>query len=78
MVNPRLNWSDEDQLTTQLAAIYLGGSNKPLALNTLALWRRRGTGPSFIRVGKSIRYPVSGLKHFMESMTVSPNCEEVL
>lgn len=71
MANLRPIWSDEDQLTPQLAAIFLGGSNKPLALNTLALWRQKRVGPQFVKVGKSIRYPVSGLKEFVASMTVS-------
>lgn len=71
MANLRPIWSDEDQLTPQLAAIFLGGSNKPLALNTLALWRKKGVGPKYIKVGKSIRYPVSGLKEFVAAMTTS-------
>ncbi|PPC93911.1 MAG: hypothetical protein CTY33_05910 [Methylotenera sp.] len=72
MVNQRHIWSDEDQLTPRLAAIYLGGSNKPLALNTLALWRRKNIGPKYIKVGKSVRYPISGLKEFVVAMTVNP------
>ena len=69
---PRTLWSDNDQVTPQIAAIRLGGTDKPLSLNTLALWRRNGIGPTFIRVGKSIRYPVSGLNAFLKEMTVSP------
>lgn len=64
-------WSDEDQLPPQLAAIYLGGSIKPLSLATLELWRRKGVGPKYIKVGKSVRYPVSGLKDFVAVMTSS-------
>ena len=64
-------WSEEDQLPPQLAAVYLGGSNKPLALATLELWRRKGIGPKYIKVGKSVRYPITGLKEFVASMTVS-------
>ena len=70
MDNPRQPWSDEDQLTPQFAANFLG-SSKPLALSTLSNWRRNGIGPAFIRVGNSIRYPVSGLKEFVNAMTVS-------
>ncbi|CAN1507848.1 hypothetical protein MCEKH45_00707 [Methylophilaceae bacterium] len=69
MDNPRILWSDQDQLTPQLAAIFLGGS-KPLALSTLSNWRRAGIGPAYIRVGKSIRYPVSMLKEFLSAGTV--------
>lgn len=70
MDNPRQLWSDQDQLTPKHAAIFLGGS-KPLALSTLSNWRRDGIGPAFTRVGKSIRYPVSGLKEFLNLMTVT-------
>ena len=57
--------SKQEALTQKLAAEFLGGS-KPLSVNTLAKWRREGTGPRFLRVGKSIRYRVSDLLAFME------------
>ncbi len=56
---------DEDQLPPLLAAMFLGGSSKPISLSTLALWRRKGTGPNFVRAGKSIRYPVAELRAFL-------------
>ena len=71
MSNLHFEFSELDLLTPKQAAKFLGGSNKPLALATLALWRRNGEGPTFIRVGKSIRYPVSGLKEFVTATTVS-------
>lgn len=78
MSNFHFEFSDLDLLTPKQAAKFLGGSDKPIALSTLALWRKYREGPSFIRIGKSIRYPVSGLKYFMQSMTVNPSSEEVL
>ena len=57
---------DEDLLPPKLAAIILGGSIKPLSQNTLALWRRTGNGPSFLRIGNSIRYRYGDLMAFIE------------
>ena len=76
MTNIQFEFSDFDLLTPKQAAIFLGGSDKPLALSTLALWRNHGEGPSYIRIGKSIRYPVTRLKSFMQSMTVNTSFEE--
>ena len=70
MDKPRQLWSDQDPLTPKTTAIFLGGS-KPLSLSTLSNWRRNGEGPEYIRVGKSIRYPLSGLNKFIKAMTVS-------
>lgn len=63
--------SEQNLLSPELAAEYLGGASKPLSQATLALWRRKGVGPTFIRVGKSIRYPLSKLNEFLNEMTVS-------
>lgn len=78
MTTSHLLFSDQDLLTPKLAAIYLGGTSTPLALTTLSNWRAKGTGPTYIRVGDSIRYPVSGLREFMQCMTVNPIRVEVL
>ena len=32
-------------------------------------WRKRGTGPSFIRLGKSYLYPLKGLAEHLEKLT---------
>lgn len=78
MSNLHFDFSDLDLLTPKQAAKFLGGYNKPIALSTLALWRKYREGPSFIRIGKSIRYPVTGLKYFMQSMAVNPSLDGVL
>ena len=37
--------------------------------STEEAWRKRGTGPSFIRLGKSYLYPLKGLSEHLESLT---------
>lgn len=49
-----------DMLTTQEAADLL--RVHPV---TLARWRAAGTGPTFIRVGRSIRYPATELQAWL-------------
>ena len=66
-----LDWSESDQLPPKLAAVFLGGKVKPLSQSTLALWRNLKIGPKYVRIGKSIRYPVSELIAFQNSMTDS-------
>ena len=47
-------------LTTQEAARRLG-----LAAGTLCNWRIRGQGPTYVRLGKAIRYDESDLDRFI-------------
>lgn len=51
--------------TTQEAAAYL--DIKP---HTLAVWRWKGTGPAFIRVGRRIRYRQADLDAWLAQHTV--------
>ncbi|RZL45921.1 MAG: hypothetical protein EOP74_00190 [Variovorax sp.] len=41
--------------------------------STEEAWRKRGTGPAFIRLGKSYLYPLSGLKDHLDSLTKTRN-----
>ncbi len=36
---------------------------------TLEAWRREGKGPRFVKIGRFIRYPLSGLVGFVEGRT---------
>lgn len=56
-------------MATPIEAARILGGTKPLAVRTLALWRKTGTGPRFIRVGRNIRYPLEGLKAYLEKRT---------
>lgn len=38
-------------------------------VDTLSLWRFKGQGPDYLKVGRRIRYRVSDLKNWLESRT---------
>lgn len=42
--------------------------NKSVA--TLRRWRREGTGPSFMKLGKGILYPLSAVEEFEKKNTI--------
>ena len=48
-------------LTVDQAAIYLG-----LARSTLNKWRCQGEGPSFIKMGRAVRYRTVDLEGYLE------------
>ena len=56
-----------DMLTTKEAARYLG-----LAPATLNKWRVYGTGPTFIKLGRAVRYHRSDLDAYTASNTHLP------
>lgn len=62
----RTELPDQELLTSQHAAEFLGGTARPISLSTLAYWRRTRQGPAFVRIGKSIRYRVSELRAFQQ------------
>lgn len=57
----------QNLLTDDQVAAILGV--KP---HTLAVWRCKGIGPKFIRIGRRIRYPEPGLDEFLAAHTVLP------
>lgn len=61
-----------DHLTPAETAAYLGGSS-PKSTSTLAQWRSSGVGPSYIKVGGSIRYRRSDLDAWLQSQTRTPH-----
>ncbi len=54
-----------NRVTSHEAGRILGGT-KPISPRTLAYWRSIGFGPEYVRIGKSIRYPIEGLQRFLE------------
>lgn len=48
-------------MNVEQAAEYLG-----LATSTLNKWRCYGDGPTFLKLGRSVRYRVSDLNDFLE------------
>jgi len=55
------NFNPDELLLAAEAAQVLGISTK-----TLANWRWKGNGPSFVKIGGAIRYQVGELKSFIE------------
>lgn len=51
-------------LTTPEAAQLL-----KLKKNTLEIWRFQGTGPDYIKIGRTVRYPVDALKSYLAENT---------
>lgn len=49
------------------AAAFLG-----MSPDTLPRWRWAGTGPAFIRLGRTIKYRTSDLQSFVEKSRVDP------
>lgn len=60
MTDPLLNPTE--------AATYLG-----LAVHTLRVWRTRGEGPTYIKVGAAVRYRRTDLDAWLDSRTVRPS-----
>lgn len=48
----------DEKVPPDIAAIFLGGKDKPVALRTLADWRANKIGPAFYRIGETIKGPV--------------------
>lgn len=42
---------------------------------TLGVWRLRGCGPAYIRVGRAVRYRLSDLATYIDSRRVSSTAE---
>jgi len=53
-----------DFMTTEQAAQFLG-----LRPNTLEIWRFRGTGPKFVKLGRAVRYRLADLEDFIQAQT---------
>ena len=49
------------------AAAFLGVSP-----DTLPKWRWAGTGPVFVKVGRSVKYRLSDLEEYLASRSISP------
>jgi hypothetical protein len=59
---------EAEVLTQTEAAKYLNRS-----LRTLALWRDRGYGPAFMRIGGAVMYHVTDLRAFLQLSRVVPD-----
>jgi hypothetical protein len=51
------------------AASHIGGHASPISIRTLQRWRVERRGPTFIKVGRMVRYRKSDLDAFIEERT---------
>lgn len=59
-------------LTPEELAERLGGEDgKPFPVETLKYWRRKGTGPRFLRIGNHVRYRLADVEAWEKSRLVS-------
>lgn len=59
------------KLTPEEAALIIS-SSKPPSTSTLSRWRREGTGPKYLKIGKAVRYTQEAIDDFLNRCTVSP------
>ncbi|WP_084404752.1 helix-turn-helix domain-containing protein [Pseudovibrio sp. Ad13] len=57
-------------ITEAAAADYLG-----ISIRTIQAWRVRGGGPSYVKMGKSVRYRPSDIQNWIESHLTSSTSE---
>lgn len=58
---------ERPDLSAKMAAKYLGKHPR-----TLRRWRGIGDGPSFTRIGASIRYSIAELDRYIQAQTMAP------
>ena len=51
------------------AGKYIGGTQSPISTRTLQRWRLEGVGPTYVKLGRLVRYRQSDLESFLEERT---------
>ena len=59
------------------AAHYIGGPNSPLSTRTMQRWRLEGVGPTYVKLGRLVRYRKSDLELFLEERTCTSTSSAV-
>ncbi len=57
--------NSSEMVNTGQAATMLG-----LKKNTLDIWRLRGVGPKFVKMGRTVRYRLADIEDFIQSHTI--------
>ena len=52
-------------MSTEETAEYITGAGVRTSARTLETWRRKGTGPEFVRVGGRVRYKPSAVRRWL-------------
>jgi len=55
----------------ETAGKYIGGTNSPVSSRTLQRWRLEGVGPTYVKLGRLVRYRQTDLDTFLEERTCS-------
>jgi hypothetical protein len=51
------------------AGKYIGGTQSPISTRTLQRWRLEGVGPTYVKLGRLVRYRQTDLNSFLEERT---------
>ena len=51
------------------AGKYIGGALSPISTRTLQRWRLEGVGPTYVKLGRLVRYRQSDLDAFLDQLT---------
>jgi predicted DNA-binding transcriptional regulator AlpA len=62
---------DHNLLTEKQVAAQLSINPK-----TLSIWRGQRRGPRFVKLGRAVRYRLSDVREFLESVTVEPRASD--
>lgn len=67
-------WSQRDDTVENASGVPLNESQVAerlgLSVATLRAWRHRGTGPTFLRLGRAVRYLPSDVDEFIRASAV--------
>ena len=55
----------------EAAGKYIGGANSPVSSRTLQRWRLEGVGPTYVKIGRLVRYREADLDTFLEERACS-------
>ena len=57
------------------AGKYIGGSQSPVSTRTMQRWRLEGVGPTYVKLGRLVRYRQSDLDTYLdEHVCTSTSC----
>ena len=48
-----------------------------ISLQSLRNWRCQRKGPPYIKIGRSVRYPIEDLRKYLESRKIEPEAEPI-
>ena len=55
----------------EAAGKYIGGTDSPVSSRTLQRWRLEGVGPTYVKLGRLVRYRQADLDTFLDERACS-------